>query len=207
MIEQPAYDISIFHLELRDPTDAAKHDEMLQALKAYHMREISVQPPREKAFYSALRSVLTDCINDKDEYSRHLRLTAGHQWFVKHKPRPRIQQPDWAAAMATSLSVPTQKEAEHPCTSIQALRASRSPYHSAAGAYHGELSCSSSDHSSHVCSSSDEDSRDGQHSHCGSQAWAPPRRWKQTAYTTTHWRSSCSGTASKQAQHSQPGGR
>lgn len=61
--------------------------------------------PRHKAFYSALRSVLTQVLDEKTEDGRHTRLLAAHQWYIKHKPRSKPADMNMAAAMAASLSV------------------------------------------------------------------------------------------------------
>jgi hypothetical protein len=91
---------------IRDPTDAARYSDMHNALQEHYSRDPGTIPPRDRAFHSALRSVLNDIENEGDAGTRHLRITAGYQWFVKHRPRPRAQHPEWAAAMAASLSVP-----------------------------------------------------------------------------------------------------
>lgn len=97
---------------IRDPTDAARFSDMHNALQDHYSRDPGSIPPRDRAFHSALRSVLNDIENEIDDGTRHLRITAGYQWFVKHRPRPRAQHPEWAAAMAASLSVPHYQEDE-----------------------------------------------------------------------------------------------
>jgi hypothetical protein len=92
-----------------DAADAAMYREMRQALCSFDddaAAESARGPaPRHKAFHAALRSVLGQVLEEKTEASRHTRLLAAHQWYVKHKPRPRPADLNMAAAMAASVSV------------------------------------------------------------------------------------------------------
>ena len=45
-------------------------------------------PSRQKAFYSALRQSLVDCMGETSHESRSVRIKATHHWFAKHKPAP-----------------------------------------------------------------------------------------------------------------------
>jgi hypothetical protein len=92
-----------------DAADAAMYREMRQALCNFDEDASAGSArgpaPRHKAFYAALRSVLGQVLEEKTEASRHTRLLAAHQWYVKHKPRPKPADMNMAAAMAASLSV------------------------------------------------------------------------------------------------------
>ena len=62
-------------------------------------------PSRERAFYSALRTLLSDIGAVPDAVERDTRTRAAHKWFSKHRPRGLTEDPAIFAAMAASLSL------------------------------------------------------------------------------------------------------
>lgn len=61
--------------------------------------------PQERAFFSALRTLLSDISAVPDPAERTTRASAAHKWFIKHRPRGRAEDPAIFAAMAASLSL------------------------------------------------------------------------------------------------------
>jgi hypothetical protein len=111
--------------------DAAMYREMRQDLCDLDAKAAAGftrgSAPRHKAFYAALRSVLGQVLEEKTEASRHTRLLAAHQWYVKHKPRPRPADMNMAAAMAASLSVQGPTEAAEAAASSNVAAGTSSP--------------------------------------------------------------------------------
>jgi hypothetical protein len=114
-----------------DAADAAMYREMRQDLCDFDAKAAAGSTrgsaPRHKAFYAALRSVLGQVLEEKTEASRHTRLLAAHQWYVKHKPRPRPADMNMAAAMAASLSVQGPTEAAEEAASSNVAAGTSSP--------------------------------------------------------------------------------
>ena len=85
----------------------AVYDEMLQALSNFESgsQEIT-KSPKDQAFYSALRTLLSDVSAVLDIDKRVVRAMAAHKWYDKH--RPRFHSEDLtaiSAALAASLSL------------------------------------------------------------------------------------------------------
>lgn len=108
--------------EQQDAVDGARYQEMRRALAAFEAAaadaavagaagavdasgKCGAAPPRHRAFYAALRGVLSQCACDPDPASRSARLAAAHRWFTARRPREQPADVDAAAAMAASLSV------------------------------------------------------------------------------------------------------
>lgn len=92
--------------EQLEAADNARYKEMRQALSDFEATSAAAAPPpRHRAFYAALRSVLAQCVSEADASSRHARLAAAHRWFTARRPREQPADMDAAAAMAASLSV------------------------------------------------------------------------------------------------------
>ncbi|GAX72718.1 hypothetical protein CEUSTIGMA_g174.t1 [Chlamydomonas eustigma] len=80
--------------------------EMNSALNSFETSpDYLCAPAREKAFYSALRTLLGDISSVVDNQDRGVKLTAAYKWFSKHRPRGLTEDPAIFAAMATSLSL------------------------------------------------------------------------------------------------------
>lgn len=81
------------------------YEQMRTALLQFEREQAYNAPARERAFYNALRSVLTESLTERDTEQRNTRLHAGFKWFTKHRPRPSAPDPHLSAALASSLSL------------------------------------------------------------------------------------------------------
>lgn len=58
---------------------------MRSALLAFEGASGYNAPARERAFFSALRTLLMDALAERDDELRGLQLAAAHKWFARHK--------------------------------------------------------------------------------------------------------------------------
>ena len=75
---------------------------------------------QERAFFSALRTLLADISSVPDPSERATRSSAAHKWFSKHRPRGQAEDPAIFAAMAASLSLGGLQQ--QPFVGLQAVR-------------------------------------------------------------------------------------
>jgi len=120
----------------QDAADAALYRDMRESLADFEARQQQLarqpasssqrtsssrpahMPPRQTAFYSALRSVLQQVLAESTPAGRHTRLLAAHAWYVGHRPRAIPADPGLAAALAASLSISTpagQQQQQQDC--------------------------------------------------------------------------------------------
>ena len=102
---------------------SSAYDEMWQALSSFESLSHDASP-KERAFYSALRTLLSDISMVQDSNQRDMRAMAAHNWFSKHSPRGVSEDPAIFAAMAASLSIGGAQQQQKPRTSLNSIQSS-----------------------------------------------------------------------------------
>lgn len=82
-------------------------DEMRDTLLAFEATINYNAPAQERAFYNALRTLLSDLLPAAAVGQHANQLTAAYKWFTKHRPRAQTTDPGLSAALAASLSIPS----------------------------------------------------------------------------------------------------
>ncbi|KAL6765809.1 hypothetical protein V8C86DRAFT_2449898 [Haematococcus lacustris] len=82
-------------------------DEMRDTLLTFEATINYNAPAQERAFYNALRTLLSDLLPAAAVGQHANQLTAAYKWFTKHRPRAQTTDPGLSAALAASLSIPS----------------------------------------------------------------------------------------------------
>lgn len=85
-------------------SDNPAFTEMRVALQEYETSTHYSSPTKHRAFFSALRTLLSEIVTEHNSSEQAIKLSAAYKWFSKHKPHT-TDDPALAAALAASLSI------------------------------------------------------------------------------------------------------
>ncbi|KAF5831245.1 hypothetical protein DUNSADRAFT_13375 [Dunaliella salina] len=90
-------------------SDIPEVHEMQQALLNFESELCySEAPSRDRAFFSALRCLLSEISTERNPQEQDTKLRAVCKWFLKYKPRGSHIDASTSAVLATSLSIPAK---------------------------------------------------------------------------------------------------